>query len=103
MLLRTERSAFGAHHFFLSAFLTTTTLPFAPGTAPRIINKLFSASTRATVKPLVVIRASPMWPDERIPLTTRDGYAEAPIEPGARTFIEPCDSGPRLKWCRLIV
>ena len=45
---------------FFVAFFTTTTLPFAPGTAPRIINKLFSASTRATVSPLIVTRASPM-------------------------------------------
>ena len=55
------------------AFLTTTKLPFAPGTAPRTINKLFSASTFATVSPLTVTRASPMWPDERVPLITRDG------------------------------
>src|SRR5947209_6933994 len=100
-----HHSAFIIHHFFfcLSAFLTTTTLPFAPGTAPRTISRLFSTSTRATVKPFTVTRSSPMCPDERVPLMTRDGYAEAPIEPGARTFIEPCDSGPRLKLCRLIV
>src|SRR6185295_3227817 len=70
-----------------AAFLTTTTLPFAPGTAPLIINKLFSASTRATVSRFIVTRTSPMWPDERLPLITRDGNADAPIEPGARTFI----------------
>src|SRR5712671_4979252 len=95
-----HRSEFIIHHsafLCLAAFFTTTTLPFGPGTAPRIISKLFSASTLATVNPFTVMRASPMWPDERIPLTTREGYAEAPIEPGARTFIEPCDSGPRLK------
>src|SRR5713101_4733804 len=96
-----ERKTFSCHSllvtyhsylfFFtcLTAFLITTTLPFAPGTAPRIINKLFSASTRATVRPFVVICASPMWPEERIPGSTRDGYADAPIEPGARTFMEP--------------
>ena len=28
----------------------------------------------------------------RMPLTTRDGYDEAPIEPGARWNIEPCDA-----------
>src|SRR5690242_4442279 len=95
--------AIGNSYAFFVALRTITTVPFAPGTAPRIINRLFSASTRATVRPLIVIRASPMWPDERLPLITRDGYAEAPIEPGARTFIEPCDSGPRLKWWRLIV
>src|ERR671933_1292182 len=90
------------HHYFC-ALRTTTTLPFAPGTAPRIISRLFSASTRATVNPLTVTRRSPMWPDERLPLITREGKADAPIEPGLRTFIEPCDSGPRLKWWRLTV
>jgi hypothetical protein len=38
-----------------------------------------------------------------MPLNTRDGVAEAPIEPGARTLCEPCDFGPALKRCRLIV
>ena len=28
------------------------------------------------------------------PLMTRDGYDEAPIEPGARWNIEPCDAAP---------
>src|SRR5829696_8221101 len=87
-----------SYFVFFAALRTTTTLPLAPGTAPRIIKILFSASTRATVSPLVVMRASPMWPDDLFPLTTREGYADAPIDPGAGTFIEPCDSGPRLKW-----
>ena len=30
-------------------------------------------------------------------------YLDVHDEPGARTFIEPCDSGPRLKWWRLTV
>src|SRR6185436_20031589 len=58
-------------YFRFAAFLTMTTLPFAPGTAPRIISKLFSASTWATVSPLIVTRTSPMCPEDRIPLTTR--------------------------------
>src|SRR5882762_9618636 len=94
-----HRFGFTVHRFFFScfaAFFTTTTLPFAPGTAPRIIRRLFSVSTLATVSPFIVTRSSPMWPDDRVPLITLDGYAEAPIEPGARTFIEPWDSGPRL-------
>src|SRR5262245_58529806 len=62
----------GNYPFFVT-LRTITTLPFAPGTAPRIISRLFSASTRATVRPLIVIRASPMWPDERFPLITLDG------------------------------
>src|SRR4051812_35620339 len=89
-------------HYFL-AFLIITTLPVAPGTAPRTISRLFSMSTRATVRPFTVTRSSPMWPEERVPLMTRDGYADWPIEPGARTFMEPCDSGPRLKLWRLTV
>ena len=37
------------------------------------------------------------------PRNTRDGVAEAPIEPGVRTLCEPWLTGPRLKLCRLIV
>ena len=39
----------------------------------------------------------------RMPLKTRDGVAEAPIEPGLRMLCEPCDFGPRWNLCRLIV
>ena len=42
-----------------------------------------------------------MWPPIRMPFTTRDGYDEAPIDPGARWNIEPCVARPPLKWCRL--
>ena len=38
-----------------------------------------------------------------MPLKTREGVAEAPIEPGLRTLCEPCVTGPRLKLWRLIV
>ena len=38
-----------------------------------------------------------------MPLNTRDGVAEAPIEPGARTLCEPWDLGPLAKLWRLIV
>ena len=38
-----------------------------------------------------------------MPLNTREGVAEAPIEPGARTLCEPCDFGPAAKLWRLIV
>ena len=38
-----------------------------------------------------------------MPLNTRAGSAEAPIEPGARTLCEPWLTGPRLKLWRLIV
>ena len=38
-----------------------------------------------------------------MPLNTRAGSAEAPIEPGPRTLCEPCETGPREKLWRLIV
>ncbi len=38
-----------------------------------------------------------------MPLSTREGVAEAPIEPGARTLCEPWDLGPLAKLWRLIV
>ena len=38
-----------------------------------------------------------------MPLNTREGVADAPIEPGARTLCEPCDFGPASKLWRLIV
>ena len=38
-----------------------------------------------------------------MPLNTRAGVADAPIDPGARTLCEPWLTGPRLKLCRLIV
>ena len=38
-----------------------------------------------------------------MPLKTRDGVADAPIDPGARTLCEPCDLGPLEKLWRLIV
>jgi len=39
----------------------------------------------------------------RMPLKTRDGVADAPIDPGARVLCEPCVTGPRLKRWRLTV
>ena len=44
-----------------------------------------------------------MRPGPRMPLKTREGVAEAPIEPGARTLCEPWDFGPEAKLWRLIV
>ena len=38
-----------------------------------------------------------------MPLKTRDGVADAPIEPGLRMLCEPWDFGPRAKRWRLIV
>ena len=48
-------------------------------------------------------RLLPIWPGILRPLNTRDGVAEAPIEPGARTLCEPWDFGPAAKRWRLIV
>ena len=48
-------------------------------------------------------RSLPIWPGPRMPLNTRAGSAEAPIEPGPRTLCEPCETGPREKLWRLIV
>ena len=45
----------------------------------------------------------PMWPAMRTPLITREGVADWPIEPGARTLCEPCVTGPREKPWRLTV
>ena len=44
-----------------------------------------------------------MRPGPLMPLNTREGVAEAPIEPGARTLCEPWDFGPAAKLWRLIV
>ena len=44
-----------------------------------------------------------MRPAILMPLNTRDGVAEAPIEPGLRMLCEPCERGPLQKLCRLIV
>ena len=38
-----------------------------------------------------------------MPLNTREGVADEPMEPRLRTLCEPCVTGPRLKLWRLIV
>ena len=52
---------------------------------------------------LTVTRSSPMWPAIPRPRYTRPGVVPAPTEPGWRCESEPWVSGPRWKWCRLIV
>ena len=37
-----------------------------------------------------------------MPFTTRDGYDDAPIDPGARWNIEPCVAAPPRKWWRFM-
>src|SRR5262249_34467007 len=82
----------------------TSTMPFfGPGTAPLMRSRLRSASTSCTVSPSWVTRLPPMRPAILIPLRTRDGVADAPIEPGLRMLCEPCDLGPEPKLWRLIV
>src|SRR4029077_8722064 len=83
--------------------LISTRPPTDPGTAPAISSRLRSVSTSATLRPRWVTRWSPMWPAILMPLRTRAGVADAPIDPGARTLCEPCDTGPRWKLWRLIV
>src|SRR5437660_784360 len=75
------------------AFIITRYPPFGPGTLPSTTSRLSSLSTPSTRKLRTVTRAFPMWPDIRIPLNTRDGNADDPIEPVIWN-IEPCDFGP---------
>src|SRR5262249_57886442 len=82
---------------------TSTNPFFGPGTAPLTNRRLRSASTSWTTGPTCVTRLPPRRPAMRTPLKTRDGVADAPIEPGLRMLCEPCDFGPRWNLCRLIV
>src|SRR5438034_2547047 len=86
---------------FLVDWRTSTSAFFAPGTPPFTMSRFRSASTRTTLYAREVVRTLPIWPDMRTPLKTR-AASVAPIAPGWRTFMEPCDSGPRLNLCRLI-
>ena len=76
---------------------------FGPGTEPFTSSRFRSTSTSCTVRPICVTRLPPIRPAILIPLNTRDGVAEAPIEPGLRTLCEPCERGPLEKLWRLIV
>src|SRR5713101_8162491 len=55
--------------------------PFGPGTLPSTTRRLSSFSTPSTRRLRTVTRALPMCPDIRIPLNTRDGNADDPIDP----------------------
>ena len=74
-----------------------------PGTEPLTSSRFRSASTLWTVRPSWVTRLPPIRPAIFMPLNTREGVAEAPIEPGARTLCEPWPRGPLEKLWRLIV
>src|SRR5258708_815687 len=65
----------------LFALLITMYPPFDPGTLPSTTSRFSSLSTPSIRKLRIVIRTSPMWPDIRIPLNTREGNADEPIEP----------------------
>src|ERR1700674_5181839 len=80
---------------------TSTRAPLAPGTPPLTKIKFRSASIRTTLYARAVTRSLPIWPDIFRPLKTRAESVE-PIAPGCLTFIEPCDSGPRLNLCLLM-
>src|SRR4030095_6339228 len=86
--------------FRATARRITTTPSGAPGTAPRNTSRWFSMSTLTTRRFRVVMREPPIRPAARMPLTTRDGNEDAPIDPGARWNIEPCVAAPPPKWCR---
>src|SRR5712691_2726869 len=65
-------------------FLMTTYPPLPPGTDPLTTRMFFSPSTRTTVRLRWVTLSAPMWQAARMPLSTREGKAEEPMDPGAR-------------------
>src|ERR1700676_1915295 len=56
--------------------LITIYPPFDPGTLPSTTSRFSSLSTPSIRRLRMVIRTSPMWPDIRIPLNTREGNAD---------------------------
>src|SRR5258708_36265331 len=82
---------------------TTTRPPRGPGTAPLISSRFLSPSTACTVRLCTVVRSAPIRPAIRTPLKTRDGVAQAPIEPGERCLrCVPCEAERPLKPCRFM-
>src|SRR5215470_1899964 len=63
------------------AFVITRYPPVGPGTLPSTTSRLSSLSTPSTRRFRIVTRALPMCPDIRMPLNTREGNADDPIEP----------------------
>src|SRR4029078_9441225 len=72
-----------------SVLLISTMPLFGPGTAPLTSSRLRSTSTWWRTTRGGVTRTPPMRPAIFCPRKTRDGFAEAPIDPGARTLCEP--------------
>src|SRR5690606_3507105 len=81
---------------------TTTSVPRAPGMAPRTAIRLRSGSTRATLRFWTVVLALPYWPGARVPGKVWPGVVPAPREPVARWRSDwPCVLGPPAKpWRR---
>ena len=66
---------------------------FAPGTAPRTRMRLESARMRTTRRFFTFTRSPPVRPAMRVPLNTRPGVAQPPIEPGLRWLrCAPCEA-----------
>src|SRR5208283_5290322 len=76
-------------------FALTITMypPCGPGTLPSTTSRFSSLSTPKTLRLRCVTRSCPMCPDMRIPLNTREGNADEPIDPVIWN-IDPCDLGP---------
>src|ERR1700722_17830710 len=85
------------HGSYLLALRTTTYPPFGPGTAPFTTSTLSSVSTSITSRLRTVTRSWPMCPPIRMPGSTREGKLDAPMEPGARWNMEPCEPSPPRK------
>src|SRR5690606_36106961 len=97
-----ERQAHHAPPF--AGLFTRTSPPLGPGRAPLISNRPDSASILCTLRFCVVTRLEPIRPAIRMPLKTRPGVAQPPIEPGLRcTAWAPWLDGCRWKPCRLMV
>ena len=78
--------------------------PCGPGTAPRTSIRLRSGMISTTVRPRWVTRPPPIRPGPRMPLNTREGVAEAPIEPGRAHVVRAVATwGREAKLWRLIV
>src|SRR5580693_2759028 len=75
------------------ALMMTRYPPCGPGTLPSTTKRFSSLSTPSTRKLRCVTRAWPICPDMRIPLNTREGNADDPIDPVIWN-IDPCDLGP---------
>src|SRR5580658_9356802 len=63
------------------ALMMTMYPPCGPGTLPSTTRRFSSLSTPSTRKLRCVTRSWPMCPDIRIPLNTREGNADEPIDP----------------------